>query len=165
VHPQQDPLGFGVMLNFLPGFSAAAPALAGWGFYTRTYAGGYAISNLNIDVAVSSGNISVATYTSSGTGNSQAPTGGRTATSGAIACPGTGMAVISLGATVTPNLGDWVGVSTDNATVSLLAAGNNTTLGSLNTYFAVIQASAHPLPSTPSALSASAVRYYYMRGS
>jgi len=97
--------------------------------YLKLRSGGYAISNLAINVAASSGNISLAVYTDSGAGASAKPTGGQLAATGAIACPAVGYSVISLGSAITPQLGDWAALSCDNtaATFSCLATGSNTT--------------------------------------
>ena len=164
-----DPMQFGVAIDFFPGLLTilATVNTANNGCYTKLTSGGYAFSNLNIDVGVASGNISVAVYTTSGTGMSAAPTGGQLTTSGAVACPASGIATVSLGSSVTPHLGDWVGLSCDNTTATILRAECNTFQGTLFLPgFGSLQASAHPLPSTPSSLTASAsVGNFMMRGS
>jgi hypothetical protein len=169
VHPLNDPLQIGVAVDFFPGTLTqnASVFTANFGCYMKLISGGYAISNLNIFVGASSGNISVAAYTNSGTGMSAAPTGGRLATSGAIACPAGGSAAVSLGSTVTPNLGDWVALSADNTTATFTRVQNSATTGSLLLPgFGSRQASAHPLPSTPSSLASDAsIGNYCMRGS
>lgn len=169
VHPLQDPLQIGVAINFFPGALQISQSVftASSGAYSKLISGGYPISNLNIFVGASSGNISVAAYTNSGTGMSAAPTGGRLATSGAIACPAGGNAAVSLGSSITPNLGDWVALSADNTTATFQrpdTTGSSATL--LLPGWGSRQLSAHPLPSTPSSLSSDAsIGNFMMRGS
>jgi hypothetical protein len=139
---------------------AAANAAA----YLRLRSGGNTISNLTIQVVTSSGNISVGAYTNSGTGASAQPTGGRLATTGAVACPAAGTDVIALGSSITPNLGDWAGISCDNttATVSCMGSGSNT---GMTSGIAYSQGTAHPIPSTPSGLSPAFYTAALMKGS
>lgn len=134
------------------------------GTYVKLRSGGYAISNWSVNVGTSSGNISIAAYTDSGTGTSAKPTGGQLATSGAISCPATGYSTVSLGSTITPNLGDWAAMSCDNATATFtsLATGSNTNFCQGIAY---VQASAHPLPGTPSSLAADFYNALLMKGS
>jgi hypothetical protein len=119
VHPLQDPLQLGMAQTFLPGMfmSAIAPtANAGW--YVRLLSGGYAFSNIQLSVAVSSGNISVAAYTASGSGSSAKPAT-QLQTSGSIACPGVGTTSVALGGSCTPNLTDWLALGCDNNTATV----------------------------------------------
>lgn len=135
------------------------------GYYMRLMAGGYAISNLSFFPFASSGNISVAVYSTSGTGASAKPTGGQLATSGAVACPASGsVATVSLGSTVTPNLADWAAISSDNATTSFTAIGAGTG-NSLMNGMGYVQGTAHPLPATPSLGTGGNNRHYLMKGS
>ena len=127
-------------------------------------ASGYAIPNLSFNVAVFSGNISAGARTNNGSGVSAKPAGGQLATTGAIPYPATVIATASLGSVITPNLNDWAVMCCDNttATFTCLGSGSNSTLGN---GIAWVEASAHPLPSSPSSL----LPYFYtqvlMKGS
>jgi hypothetical protein len=95
------------------------------------------VSKMRIYVRVASGNISGAIYTASG--------GSRLATTGSVACPGAGIANLSLTASVTLTPGVYfTGLSTDNttATVACLVAGQ--ILGGAQT------TTAHPAPASVS---------------
>jgi hypothetical protein len=129
-----------------------AVAGASQGIYLRVPFGA-SITKVGLQVAVSSGNVSVAAYSNTGTGRASQP-GTRLATSGAVACPGVGYAEISLGGTAVLNPGDWLAISIDNTTAkiqSLLAAATPSNLGQGRQY---AQTGAHPLPATPSGLTA-----------
>lgn len=84
------------------------------------------ITKIGLQVGVSSGNICVAVYSSTGSGRSRRPAT-RKATSGAIACPTSGYAEISLGGSVDVAVGDYLVISADNTTATFLAQQNNGT--------------------------------------
>jgi parallel beta-helix repeat protein len=86
-------------------------------FYRVTEGG--TISKVRANIVTSSGNIAVAVYANSGAGLTSTP-GTRLATSGSVASPGTGVQDVSLGATVTVAIGDWLAIGADNATVTFL---------------------------------------------
>lgn len=114
-------------------------------FY-RVVEGG-TISKVRLSIGVSSGNICVAAYTNSGVGQAAAPTGGRLATSGSVASPGTGIQDVSLGASVVVAPGDWIAVGADNATVTFIGitgAGDSTISAGIAGVESVFPASATP---------------------
>lgn len=119
------------------------------GWYYRVLDAG-TISKIAIDPTTSSGNISIAVYRSSGSGDAAVPTGGRLATTGAIACPSTGYAEVSLGASVAVNEGDWFALSADNTTVAIRSDASGTNSSNLGKGMMGHQGTAHPLPATPS---------------
>ena len=152
--PLTGPYGFTYTVD--PGLVRSADSLAmagaSQGIYLRVPFGA-SITKIGLSVAVQSGNISVAAYSNTGTGRAATP-GTRLQTSGAVACPAVGYAEIALGGTAVLNPGDWLGISADNITAkfqSLLAATVPSNLG-LGRQCA--QTGAHPLPATPSGLTA-----------
>lgn len=142
-----DPLGFGLICNQLGLTGAVAAqtwAAANDARYTRALGRG-TISKLRIHVAVQSGNISLAVYSPAGAGLSAFP-GVRKATTGAVACPGTGAQDVAIGP-VLVEPGDFLAMSCDNITASFLAVGG-TGASSLFGGQLYAEASAHPLPAT-----------------
>lgn len=140
---------FGVPMTPSPSHQNGSGAwdAANRAWYYRSEHGG-TISGLTIYVATSSGNISLAAYANAGSGQSAAPTGGQTVTTGAIACPAAGRAVVSLGASYSVPPGDWLGMSCDNITAAFYryeAAGIVELVHGLGGF----QGTAHPLPATP----------------
>lgn len=150
----QDPLQIGQPSTVVPSATMTGIQFGGtnWGSYSRLVAGGYSVSYIGVQVSASSGNVSVAAYSRSGSGANATPTGGRLATSGAVPCPAAGLAEISLGAAITPNIGDWFGMSVDNVTAvfACVASSAGFNLGAGFTY---TQSAAHPLPAIPSSLT------------
>ncbi len=112
--------------------------------YVRAVGGG-TISSLIIFVGNSSGSISAGVYANSGSGRSSVP-GARKATTGAIACPTSGTATLSLGGSVTVNPGDWFALSCDNTTATFGRRGTGSVISSvlLNGVFA--REGVHPVP-------------------
>jgi hypothetical protein len=106
------------------------------------------VGKIRLYVIVSSGNISVAVYSpSTGLGASSAPLT-RVATSGTVACPAAGAREIALDVSVFVDSTYWFAISADNNTASFVRAytqNNNALSAGLAGY----QATAHPLPSTP----------------
>jgi hypothetical protein len=89
--------------------------------YNRVYHGG-AISSIRVSVGTSNGNISVAVYDTDGTGVTAEPNA-RTATSGSVACPASGLADVSLGATVTVgHASHWFALSANGTTATFRSA-------------------------------------------
>jgi len=132
-----DPLQMGYNTNYTVMAPVASTTWTNTGAmaaaYSRLLAAGYASAHLGFNVAVTGGNCCVAYYTNSGASNLAKPTGGQLATSGVVATPAAGVAAIALGGSVTPNIGDWVGMSFDNVTVSVTSFSstlNATTMGS-----------------------------------
>lgn len=133
-----DPLGWGICTNVGPVVvgPVARTLVANQANFYRLVGGGVAITKCRVHVGTSSGNIGVAYYSNTGTGLSAAP-GALLASSGSVACPAAGVADIALGSTITPNVGDWVCVWSDNATATLLgpsASGFISTLFSGRAY-------------------------------
>lgn len=149
-----------------PGFTNGVGAMTSNndGHYFRSQGGG-SHAALAIHVGTQNGNVSVAAYTNSGSGRSAAPTGGQLATSGSVACPASGYAEVSLGATVTIRVDDWVGLSasSNTATFGGLAAGTSLT-SAIADGSHLLQTTAHPLPATPSSLSGIGGRNYAVIG-
>lgn len=159
--PNLDPLDVGYAATFIgtePPSRASLTANAA--YYQRLFAGGYSISNLNIVVGTASGNVCIGSYAATGSGATAAP-GTRQVTTGSVACPAAGVAAVSLGSTVTPAIGDWAAMAVDNATATFDVLFGSALGGGRGCE----QASAFPLPSTPSGLFQSAVRMVLMRGS
>jgi hypothetical protein len=132
---------------------ASTGAGSNYCLYQRVIGSG-TISKIGLWIKVSSGNISVAVYSNSGTGSAAVPTT-RQATSGAVSCPASGYAEISLGASVAVNDGDWIAISVDNVTATF--ASPLTDGGALNDFGKGVQyaqASAHPAPSSAGTLFA-----------
>lgn len=128
-----DPLGWGICTNVGPVVAglAARTLVANQANFYRLVGGGVAITKGAVHVGTSSGNIGIAYYSNTGSGLSAAP-GTLLASSGSVACPAAGYAPIALGATITPNAGDWVCVWSDNATATLLGPSAN---GFISTLF------------------------------
>lgn len=163
--PTSTVTGFGFPYTVDPGIVRSSDNLgmaANNAVYMRVAEGG-TISKVGLSVAVQSGNISVAAYSNTGIGRSSNP-GTLLASSGAVACPAAGYQEISLGASVTLAPGDWLAISADNATVrflSLLGTANTNGLGAGRQYQ---QTTAHPLPSTPASLTATAGNTFVLVG-
>lgn len=124
-------------------------------YFLSVGSGSHSAIGLHVGTAV--GNISVAAYTGAGAGRAATPTGGQLATSGAVACPASGYAEVSLGSTVTVRAGhDWLAVSaaSASATIYVAAGGSALTASNLGLGLQFSAASAHPLPTTPSSLTA-----------
>lgn len=157
----QDPLQIGYAATFTGNETAntAAVLTASAAYYQRLLAGGYPISTLAFRVEASAGHVCVGTYANTGTGTSAAP-GSQTSTSGSVATPAIGTGSVSLGATVTPALGDWAALSVDTSPSTIdVTVGSAIVAGR-----AAEQASAFPLPATPSGLAPLAARWILMRG-
>ena len=137
----------GVLLTIDPrvGGGAATWPAANRCAFVRLRDGG-PINAVGFEVAVSSGNVSVAAYSNTGTGRAAAP-GPRLATSGSVACPAAGFATVALGSTISVEAGDWLALSVDNVTASIVrnTAGSANLVAGLAGY----QASAFPCPTTP----------------
>lgn len=114
------------------------------------------VSQLVLMVANSSGNICVGVYANSGSGRAARPTT-RKATTGAIACPGIGVATVSLGSTISIDPGDWLALSCDNTTATFARGSSIVTAQDGLTH---AQAAAHPLPSSVGTLIAGAAPFY-----
>lgn len=125
--------------------------------FGRVYGAPMLISKLGINIGVSSGNVSLAVYSSTGVG-SQARPGTRLATTGSVACPAAGEASISLDAPVVVVPGDWFALSCDNGTATFFRATTASMNFALSGY--VQQTSAHPAPATAGTLGAAASMFY-----
>lgn len=147
---QTDPLSLGMVLSWPalnPFTSATAWGAANDARYVRVLGSG-TITKLRIHVGTAAGNVSLGVYSSVGDGLAAVPTI-RKATTGAIACPTAGIADVSLGASVNVQTGDFFAMScSDNTAEFLQHSGiGDTSLAAGRSYK---EASAHPLPVTPS---------------
>jgi hypothetical protein len=149
-HVVYDPLGLGYSANGETGSFTAASV---WGTanaacYQKLVSAGYAMSSIRIRVNVQSGNICAGVYSNNGSTGTAARPGSRTATTGAIACPASGTADLSLGGSVTPAPGDWFGFSCDNTTASFVRRGTAISQGGDTMWDGRVQRqlTAHPLP-------------------
>lgn len=124
--------------------------------YSRTF-GAAAITGIQIVVGTASGNISCATYSNTGAGTSARPNT-RRQTSGAVACPASGVATVALGASDTMAEGDWFGMSCDNTTATFQRSTAASATSILNGWLHS-ESAAHPCPSpaTPAAPAADAL--------
>lgn len=141
-----NPDGLGIVYGTDPRYPGGVTVWPGAnrGLYVRTINGG-TITKIGLEVGVQSGNISVAVYRNSGSGRSAVPSGAPAITSGAVACPASGYAEVSLGGSVVVNPGDWLFLSCDNTTASFQR--HTTTSGTaLQSGFVTRQDSAHPAP-------------------
>jgi hypothetical protein len=146
-----DPLSIGFASTTDPrAFPSGAAAMfaANAACYAAFIGYGQSVSTLRISVGTSSGNISVGTY-----GNGSQPGSARLphsqkSTTGAIACPASGVATVTLISAVTIAAGDYGAISADNtsATFQRVTTNSATSWGVLAN-----QSSAHPLPATAAA--------------
>lgn len=130
--------------------------------FNRVHGSG-SISKIAIQIGVASGNVAVAVYANSGTGRAAVPST-RRATSGSIACPSSGYAEVSLGATVAvESMADWFAFGADNTTVTAMRGTN---FGSSSVLFAGaahIQGSGFP-PAAPAVPNTGFGWAYHMVG-
>jgi hypothetical protein len=143
------------------GSSATVPEGANRAVYHRLEDGG-AVTKIFYHVATASGNVSVAYFANSGSGRASVP-GARASTSGSIVCPPSGYVETTV-AGMTVAHGDWIGISCDNVTatfVSAISGLQDMLLGKATNYR---QATAHPLPATPSGLLTHSGRIFVMGG-
>jgi hypothetical protein len=146
-------LGYGFASNYvgIPVSSATTWASSNQAAYYRVYGAG-TFTKIAVHVTTSSGNVSFAVYSRSGSGRSAVP-GTRLVTTGAIACPAIGYQEVSLGGSVTVAPGDFIAMSCDNTTAAFQIVGGSIT--DMAKGMAYQQATAHPAPSTPASLTAS----------
>lgn len=116
-----DPFAQGIIGNVVPVSPAIAAVAANANRMSYYRAVGSAtISNLELHVAVSSGNICIAALT--GPAGKSNPTA-VLVSSGSVACPAIGFASVALGATVTlTQPTGWLSFGVDNVTASFLCA-------------------------------------------
>lgn len=148
-----DPFGFGFPFTADPGYAHETVRAPGANVtrYMRVIGGG-AITKVGMHVGASSGNISVAHYSASGSGRSAVP-GTRVATTGAIASPGTGYREVNLSTTLVA--GDFLAISADNNTFTIYVAGSFFSAASaIAAGRNYAQGSAHPCPSPVGTLDA-----------
>lgn len=105
------------------------------------------ISKIAVDIGTSSGNIDVGVYANTGVGRAARPAARKTS-SGSVASPGTGYQEIALTASVYVEEGDWLAVSSDNATVTYALTGGNGSSGSMAQGLSHFQTGTFPLPAT-----------------
>lgn len=151
----RSPTGYGFPFTFHPLFARGTdtnPFAANDAYYYRVSNEG-TVSKIGLEITASSGNISVAVYANGKFGRDSVPAV-RLATSGAIACPTIGYVEIALDATVKVNDGDWLALSADNVTATFRAFLTGSVPNTLGQGLLYSQATAHPLPAVPSALTA-----------
>lgn len=104
----------------------AQTGTASRGYWTRVQRGSVAAATkIDVGIAVAAGNICVAVYRNVGSGLAARP-GPLASTSGAVPCPAAGLAAVPVLTAVSVDVGDWLYVGYDDATVSLLATGTST---------------------------------------
>ena len=115
-------------------------------------------------VSTSSGNICLAVYSNTGSGAAALPAT-RQGTTGSVSCPAGGYAEVSLGATVTIGIGQWMSISCDNATASFATCGPADISLSAPQFFAGLQhlsTSTFPAPSPAGSPLPQAERRYQL---
>jgi hypothetical protein len=146
-----DPLAIGFATTTDPRVfpsGAAAMFAVNAACYAAFIGYGQTVSALRIAVGTSSGNISAATYgNGSQPGSTRLPSAQKS-TTGAIPCPASGVATVTLTGSVAIAKGDYGAISADNTTATFQRATSNspTSFG-----VAANQSSAHPLPATAGA--------------
>jgi HAMP domain-containing protein len=127
--------------------------------YVRMTGARTTTSALEIYVGTSSGNVSVGLFTDNGShGTSAQPTGARKATSGAVACPtGASFASVALTGSVAVVDGDFAAISCDNTTATF---GRNAAMVASGAGVSYFENTAHPVPATVGALTASTHAFY-----
>jgi len=135
-----DPMqvGFNSNFDFVGSWSTSVFSVLNAAGFVRLKAAGYSSQHLVIaTIGTSYGNISLGYFHGSGSGLSAKPDGGMytNAWSGAIPCPASGNASVSLIASATPSLADWIGMSCDNqtATFSQISGALNVVTGIIST--------------------------------
>jgi hypothetical protein len=163
--PINDPLQLG-LVSVLPPWATMNTAMGVSGvnncWYLRCSSGGYAISNIGLQVATSNGNVCVAAYQASGTGASAVPAG-QYQTSGSVACPATGSAVIALGGSCTPKLADYLALASSSGTATFYGAAGISSAQVAG--FASYQTSAFPCPASAAPTAAATNSVFALRGS
>ena len=147
-----DPLDLGYATTVAPGSAVGTTfsPRAGNAAFAMLLSAGVTTSALRIDVALSTGDISLGIYTSRSAGLGRLPAT-RQVTTGPIPCPAVGLATVALPQATPIGANSYAAISVDNdqatvACVNVLAAAM--TMGT-----AAYQADAHPLPPTATALN------------
>jgi hypothetical protein len=146
-----DPLGIGYATTH-PWNATANGAAALFGanaaLYQQLVGYGMSTNQLRFLVGTSSGNVSAGLYGNGGQSGSARLPGARQATTGAIPCPASGMATVTLTTTVTVGRSWYAALSCDNTTATFQRSAPNS---SISNGVAANQGTAHPLPSTAGA--------------
>jgi hypothetical protein len=122
---------FGIPRTLSVGFANSGGTItADNTWYIRMVEGG-SFSKIVIYVQATSGNIAVAVYRNSGSGAASTPAA-RVGTSGSVPCPSVGIAEISLGATVSMLVGDWMALGADNVTATFTRYTGALSVGTIN---------------------------------
>lgn len=149
-----DPLKLGYPFTVPPSWVATTPSAPGANLLRMARClGGGQISKIGLVIGTQSGNIMVAVWGQSGLGKAAVPD---TIKGGSITtpCPAAGYAEISLGATITVNEGDYIGVVFSDSTGTLNIANSFPTSTMISDGWQWQQAlSSFALPTTPSGLS------------
>jgi hypothetical protein len=112
--------------------------------------GAGSVSTANWRVSATAGNVSIGLYSVTNTGTARVP-GTRLQTTGAIACPGNGIAATSLGGTsaCTQSANYWA-LSTDNGSMAPMEMASSQTAMPTHGHL-LSQGTAHPIPTGPAA--------------
>lgn len=135
--------------------TSTAVAVANRCQFVRSTGRKYGATQLQIWVGTASGNISVAVYASSGIGDAAVPTD-RKATTGAIACPAAGLAVVTLTTAVDVDPGDFMAISADNTVATFGRSASGITAQGV----CWRMDTAHPAPAAAGSLFADASGFY-----
>lgn len=114
---------------------------------------GGTFTKVGLEVTTQGGNICVGFYANTGSGDTAAP-GALIGTSGAVACPAVGYADVALTSSAVVPDGAWVAISSDSATAAFRSGLTGELVSAFGKGRCYKQGSAHPLPSTPSTLTA-----------
>lgn len=121
---KDDPLGFGIPWSVDPRLASSQSTVgaANRGWWYRVTGAKSGCTKIGISVVTQSGNVCAGIYANSGAGRAAAPAA-RLATTGSVACPGTGYRELDLtDGPVNIKQGDWLFFAADNITASFDAA-------------------------------------------
>lgn len=145
-----DPLslGFCSTIERFPGGGAALAPSSGFVYWMRLISGGYAMSNINLFVTTSSGNLRVGYYPKSGSGNTAKP--GTLGVSSVLTAMTSLQMAIPLSGSVTPSIGDYFAIYIDNTTARIYGSTNGGFSQTLAVPFEFRQGSLSDLPANGS---------------
>ena len=152
-----QPTDFGFCYTLPPYLVSTASSLnANQRLYMRV-TGGATITKVGLHVGTSSGNVSVAVYSNTGSGRNAMP-GALVVDSGSVACPAAGYAEISLGGSYVVTQGDWFSLCADNATATFYRGNTASFNSNLGKGMGAYQSSAFVAPN-PAAATAYTVGF------
>jgi hypothetical protein len=135
----------------------------GYGFYQRVYGAGR-ITTVALEVVTSAGNICVAVYRNNNIPGGHPAPATRIATTGGVACPAVGYAVLALDVPVDVEPGDWIMYSTSAGTAVVLGTHANISLSFLINGFTMYGGAEYPAPLTPAGLGVGQIRGIAIQG-